>query len=276
MAHALDQDQLGAGDRLGCGPTAGDVDQGIVGAVDDHGRATDCGQRLGPVTRADRGNELALAAGRVDAALVVPGSDRPQPELVELEAWRADHPARRDQVVEIGVEALRRAGHQHLERRLAWLADRGRAGGGHQRSQRAHPFGALDRQRLGDEAAERGADQVCGIDPEPVEQPGGVGGHVGEQVGRVVELAGVGGPQRRRARRVEPGRAAAVAVVEANHVQALGCEQLAEAVGPGEHLRTEAHDQEQWRVAAVAKRLVAELDLPIDGDEGLLGPEPRH
>jgi hypothetical protein len=51
--------------------------------------------------------------------------------------------------------------------------------------------------------------------------------------------------------------------VIADDEEAAPGELLAEVIPPGDHLRPEAHDQQQRRVGAVAERLVAELD-PVD------------
>ena len=56
-------------------------------------------------------------------------------------------------------------------------------GVGHDRGERAHALGMLDGERLGDHPAHRGAGDVRALDPEVVEQPGRVVGHVGERVG---------------------------------------------------------------------------------------------
>ena len=50
--------------------------------------------------------------------------------------------------------------------------------------------GCLDRHRLGDHPAHRGADHVGALDAEVVEQADGVGGHVGQQVRHLRRQAG--------------------------------------------------------------------------------------
>ena len=47
-----------------------------------------------------------------------------------------------------------------------------------------------DRDRLGDHAAHRGADDVRLVDPEVVEQADAVAGHVGERVRRMAVALG--------------------------------------------------------------------------------------
>ena len=71
------------------------------------------------------------------------------------------------------------------------------------------------------------------------------------------DLPGLGG-----AHVVEPRRAADVAIVEADHVEAPARELLAEVLVPGDHLRAETHDEQHSGVAGVAEGLVAERDVP--------------
>jgi hypothetical protein len=79
-------------------------------------------------------------------------------------------------------------------------------------------------------------------------------------------------------------RAADVAVVEADDAKARVDELAAEVHVPRDHLRAEAHDQQQRRVRRVAERVVAEADPSADISElfvhetdptGATAP-PRH
>jgi hypothetical protein len=68
------------------------------------------------------------------------------------------------------------------------------------------------------------------------------------------------------------GRAADVAVVEADDVKAALGELLAELLVPGDHLGGQAHHEDDRRVGWVAERLVAEGDVPADVEELLVHP----
>ena len=69
--------------------------------------------------------------------------------------------------------------------------------------------------------------------------------------------------------RLDLGRAADVAVVEADDAEAALGQQRAEALVPGDHLRRQAHHQQQRLAVGVAHLLVAELD-PVGGRDQLL------
>ncbi len=70
------------------------------------------------------------------------------------------------------------------------------------------------------------------------------------------------------------GRAADVAVVEADDAEAALGQHPAELLVPGDHLRRQAHHQQQRLPVGVAHLLVAELD-PVGGRE-LLVTEAMH
>ena len=81
----------------------------------------------------------------------------------------------------------------------------------------------LDGDRLGDHPAHRGADDVGRVDAEVVEQAGGVVGHVAKRYGGWPKRGDERGSDQlaqRRRRRVDLGRQADVAVVEADHPEA--------------------------------------------------------
>ena len=119
-------------------------------------------------------------------------------------------------------------------------------------------------------------------DAERVEQADDVVGHVAQQIRRRDRLA----LHRRHERGLdigdsgvgEPGRLADVAVVEADHVVAATGEGGAEVVVPGDHLRRQAHDENQRRRRRVAEGIEAELDpvrLGASGGRALFGWHSR-
>ena len=130
--------------------------------------------------------------------------------------------------------------------------------------------GMLDRERLGDHPAERRADDVRRFDPERVQQTGRVGRHVGERVRALRDLARERSRHRAGRSVGEDRRAPGVAIVEADDPKALGRDQLAELVGPQDHLRAQAHDHEQRRIVVPPELLPAQLELAHPG-EPLLG-----
>ena len=106
------------------------------------------------------------------------------------------------------------------------------------------------------------APTTCALrDPEHVHQADRVARHVLEQIGRG-DLAGLPATpcQVGRRRPVDLGRLADVAIVEADDPKAARGERRAEIVLPDDHLRAEAHDQQQRRIARAAEGLVANLE----------------
>ncbi len=130
----------------------------------------------------------------------------------------------------------------------------------------------LDRERLRDHATERRAHQVCGVEPERVEQADGVGRHVGECVrggDRTPERPSAHGRHDvEGAPAVDLARQADVPVVEADHPVAARREHGAELVVPEDHLRAQPHDEEERAPASGAENLVLELDA--------VGARARH
>ena len=118
---------------------------------------------------------------------------------------------------------------------------------------------------------------VCAIMP-PIEMPSHVGGldaEVVEQaeavIGHVRRVYG-GGPRGRRTSapgrcggdaRAEPAGPTGVAVVVADHVEALGRQQAAEVDVPPGHRAAEPHDQQHGRRVGVAERLVADVEIAL-------------
>jgi hypothetical protein len=124
----------------------------------------------------------------------------------------------------------------------------------------------FDRSALDDHPAHRGANQVSRLDPEMIHQADGVIGHVAEVVGRGATVADGHRQHIRHPRRLDPARAADVAVVEADDAEAALGQRRAELLGPGDHLGRQAHHQQQRLAVRVAHLLVAELD-PVDRRE---------
>ena len=102
------------------------------------------------------------------------------------------------------------------------------------------------------------------IDLQRVEQAGGIGRHVGEQVRGLDLLAlhqsGEGAHQVGHAPPVEVRRQADISVVVAHDEEALGGQPLAQRFRPEGQLGAEAHDEQQGRILAAAERLVLDLD----------------
>jgi hypothetical protein len=244
--------------------------------MDDDGRRRDVAHGGGAVARGEDRAELARRAARVQPAVEHQARDLAQLGVVALEAVGADRLEQRDRVVDECVALARRLPEEDRHHAEGRLADAPRARGGHDRCQREHTLRAGSGERLGDHPAHRRADDVCGLDAEAVEQPGGVVGHVLQTVGGR-RAAHEQLRERRRRRILEMRRAADVTVVEADDVEALADELGAEVLVPGDHLGTQAHDQQQGRVARVAEGLVAEADAAADVAEPLVhATQPIH
>jgi hypothetical protein len=74
MAHALDDKELGAWDRVGCRLASLEQDQGVGAAVDNKRRRADRLERLLPAFRCQDGGQLTGDAGRIEAAVEVASS----------------------------------------------------------------------------------------------------------------------------------------------------------------------------------------------------------
>jgi hypothetical protein len=156
---------------------------------------------------------------------------------------------------------------QCLARRLARFGNAAVARGGHDGSQALHPLREFCRQHLRDHAAQRGADDMRALQPEPVHQADGVAGHVRQGIGRAYRQAQRGGGHGQqqvaallpRDTAGQPG----VAVVEADHAVAARHQRLAEAVGPVRELHAEAHDQHDGRPGRVAQRFVLDVQRRV-------------
>ena len=217
------------------------VDQRVDVAVDDERRRRRAG--AGPSARPPRGDDgqqLAADARRVEAAVVRRGRPRSRPRSSSKCSGLPISSAAVDAAGDVRRRARSAAG---VEQRPAatsgvGLADVGVAGGRHDRRQRQHPLGVLDRHRLHDHPAHRrarrrGPGRCRGASSRPMR----VVGHVGQRVrrrrlgspasgrhdrGHEVELADA----------VELRRQADVAVVVADDEEAAVDERLAEARRP--------------------------------------------
>ncbi len=89
----------------------------------------------------------------------------------------------------------------------------------------------LDRDRLGNSASHRGADDVSAVQPQRAEQADNVGRHVGQGVRRRGRIACQRRLQVGRRRVGEVRRQADVAIVEPDHLHAVSDELGAEALG---------------------------------------------
>ena len=190
--------------------------------------------------------------GGMEAAVVGVADELAEARLVHRVCGRADHLERLHRLLDVALAAARRLRHQRSEGAQPREPEAAVARRRHDRAQREHPLGVLDRRRLGDHPAHRGADEVGGLELEVVEQPDRVGRHVAQPVGRAA-TAEEHRPGRRHAARVDLARVADVAVVEADHPVAALAEQPAEGLVPVDHLRRQAHDQ-QHRLAGRARR----------------------
>jgi hypothetical protein len=227
-----------------------------------------------------RSPEAMIAASwRPPAAGLRPRSnvvrELPQVGLVALEAGRADQRERLHRVLDVAVAIFRRDAEQRFRGAQGRLPGEPRPGVAHDRDEREHALGMRHRQRLGDHRPHRGAHDVRALDAEMVEQPGDVTGHVLERVARSVLVAAQQLPDGRDGVLVQPRRASDVAVVEPHDEEAARGQPLAERVAPRDHLRAQAHDQDERRIRAVTERLVAQLQL-ADGGELLATCQRAH
>jgi hypothetical protein len=104
---------------------------------------------------------------------------------------------------------------------------------GHDRGQGEHAFGPVDGNPLGDRAAEGSPYDVRGVDIMPVEHREGVGGHVRQGVGLLIEIYAAGPP--------------CIAVVEPDHLPTPGDKRTDQLVGPPDSLGRGSHNQQDSR-----------------------------
>ena len=109
---------------------------------------------------------------------------------------------------------------------------------------------------------------------ERLEQPDGVVGHVVYRV-RPPRPACQDGERRGRSQLRKVAGQPRIAVVEANDEIALIGERLAQLVRPGDHLRSEAHDEKERRIRGIAECLKGNLN-PICRHRGRLAEHGRQ
>ena len=267
VAHALEHEQLGAGDELGGALAAARGDQRVDVAVDHQRRAPSSWRR--PSARlpdADDGEQLAGGAGRVEAAVVGGRGALGGPASSSKCVGAADDLAGRRRRC---VDGLVAGGGAAAASSIAIASGVGWPTSG---SPVVDMIEVSVRTRSGCSMA-----MVWAIIP-PIEAPttwaesmprwsssaDGVGGHVGQAVGRPRPArpgaAARNGGEEVAADVVELGGQADVAVVVADHAEAAVDEGVAELDGPGDELGAEAHHEQQRLAARVAVGLVAELD----------------
>ena len=146
------------------------------------------------------------------------------------------------------LDGAGRAPAQPGDRRPRRLPDAAVPGGGEDRGEAGDPVGVPDGQRLGDHPAHRHADHVRPLDPEVLQQPERVGGHVGQVVG---VGTGTGQQLAHGARRPDrhPAGPADVAVVEPDHPEAAVGEPVDHPLRPGGEVQAQAgHEQQRGPV----------------------------
>jgi hypothetical protein len=118
----------------------------------------------------------------------------------------------------------------------------------------------IDRQQLGDHAAHRCADNMGGADTKCIEDARGVVGHVLEGIGcmqgDMQEVMHHVAQAPRGFCTLDFRRQANIAIIEANDIVASLDERITEVRRPGNHLRAEAHDQQDRVAARVPERVV--------------------
>ena len=182
----------------------------------------------------------------------------------------ADHGEHADVVLDQRLDVARAGGARKDRTQRARLPH----GNAHARIARRRHDGreardALRIQRrdvLRDHPAHRRADEVGALDAERVEQADAVRGHVVQGVRSdhlaPQQCARDGEPEVGQACAGDLARAAAVAIVEADHAEAGGDESVDEGVRPRDARHPETHDQQDRRRSTVAEALVVELDTP--------------
>ena len=278
MAHAVDEEQLGAGDGRGGGAAAGGVHHLVGGAVHD--------ERRDAQARAAAGcgcpGWSRRASGAAPRRWTSRGRRSPRP-------WPAPRPGRSGRPASRSSPRSRRCPRRTPSRpRPRRSISTGSRRGCCQPtdrlpvvdmmlvSDRTRPR-VLDGHRLRDHAAHRDPDHVGGLEAEVVEQGDGVGGHVASAYGaRTRRPAKARTSIDRVTRPPHLGGPAGVAVVVADDVEAALGEHPAELRVPPGHRAAQPHHQQQRLAVGVAEGLVAQLDpgcargeqLSGDGDLG--------
>ena len=166
--------------------------------------------------------------------------------LVARVGGRPDHLAAGQAGLDVLLPARRRRPKERGDGLAAGGAHGPVAGGGHDRRRREELTGVVDRQCLGDHPAQRDTDHVRTVDAQMGQEGGRVVGHVLDAIGRHRHLAAEeGNHERPQAGRVgELGREPTVTVVETDDEETL-TEDVHEALGPGDQLCAQSHDEQQ-------------------------------
>jgi hypothetical protein len=260
VPHAGEPREAGPRYRPGDRQPPARRDQRVMQPVNDQGRDGDPAKIRRAVRLGRARRELPHAAVRVVAAVPAPAGQVTDVRLVEREAGRADEPERlhgrghgRGPVA--GPAPPEQPGVDPGFR----LAHPSGPGGRHHQRERAHPAGVLQRDGLGDEPAHRGPDQMHLTQPQAIEKPGHVRGHVADRVRRrPAPHHDVSQARRREVPQV--GRFAHIPVVEPDDEMTAPGQAFAQRVRPGDHLRRQAHDQHHRRGAPVTERLIRQFD----------------
>ena len=265
VPHSGVDHQPRAGHGVGGGPPTLRADHHVAVAVQDKGRHPDGAEVRPQVPRGPLGGVLSLGSRPGEAGVVA----------------RHGHPEHLEVVLPVGgvgggpgdlLHGHHEVGHRFGRRRPALLlrepprppdqrqdgpgahpAD-SRRRRGHDGGQRQHAVRVLDGHQLRDHAAERGTDHVGGRPAGRVEHRDGIAGHVPERVRS-------GSASARGC--VEVGGQPDVAVVEADDGEAAVDELATEAVGPADHLRAEAHDQQERFATRLGEDLEGDLDATL-------------
>ena len=185
MAHAGEPHEPGARDRPGDRQAPARRDQRVMQPVDDQRRDGDPAQLRGPVRLARARRELPPGAVRVIPAVIAPPGQVTDVLLVERETGRADEPERLHRRCDgRGPARVHPPPQQPGVNARFRLPHPAGSGGRHDQRERADPAGVLQRDSLRDEPAHRRPDQVNPVQPQAIEEPGRIRGHVADGVRR--------------------------------------------------------------------------------------------
>ncbi len=230
-------------------------------------------QRRGAVAGGGDRVQLAGDAGAAVGAVVGGAGQLAEVLLVHRVVGRADDAEDLHRVLDRRLAPLAGPREERSQRLVGRHADPAVAGRRHDRDQRADPLRALDRDGLGDHAAHRGADQVRRLDPEMVHQPDRV--HRPCRAADTAPCRGARaacrrGSATRRCRSWSSGRCRGCR--NGRRGSRVSASMRAELLVPAQHLRRQAHDQEQRLALRIADLLVGELD-PVGGGHALLAED---
>ena len=234
-------------------------------------------QRLGAVAGGGDRVQLAEDPGGAVAAVVGAAGDVAQALLVERVARGADHGEGLDRPLDRRPRAPAAACRAGRPWPSSWAA---RSSGCRwstciETSERTRS-GCSIASGLGDHPAHRGADHVGGVDPEVVHQADRVGGHVAQQVGRgraAAEPSCRPGSARRRTSILVERPMSRLSKRTTRKPRSASIAQ--KLLVPGEHLRRQAHHQQQRLAVGVAHLLVGQLD-PVGGGHLLVAEGVHH